>query len=260
MSARHTLSSNSQDAARPFPLLQSQFLPETIATGMRRSFHVSSRNLAEEKVKTETKPEAAPEAKTEKPEEEPKKESEGKEEGKSDEETKKEKKEDLPPPPPHGDKTPWQVFMETMQSEFKQSKEWNESTKQLAAGANQVIESEKVRKAREAYEATTGAVANTAGKVLKTTGGAVAKGAQWTWETPVMKVARKGANITGEVLDKATKPIRETEAFKNVKDVIDDGSSSRYGGWVEKEERRKKREEYEKLHGKPMEHFEEDPK
>jgi import inner membrane translocase subunit TIM44 len=226
---------------------------------MRRSFHVSSRNLAEEKVKTETKPEAAPEAKTEKPEEEPKKESEGKEEGKSDEETKKEKKEDLPPPPPHGDKTPWQVFMETMQSEFKQSKEWNESTKQLAAGANQVIESEKVRKAREAYEATTGAVANTAGKVLKTTGGAVAKGAQWTWETPVMKVARKGANITGEVLDKATKPIRETEAFKNVKDVIDDGSSSRYGGWVEKEERRKKREEYEKLHGKPMEHFEEDP-
>jgi import inner membrane translocase subunit TIM44 len=27
-----------------------------------------------------------------------------------------------------------------------------------------------------------------------------------------------------------------------VKEIIDDGSSSRYGGWVEKEERRKKRE------------------
>ena len=52
-----------------------------------------------------------------------------------------------------------------------------------------------------------------------------------------MKGVRKGANVTGEALDKATKPIRETEAYKSVKDVIDDGSSSRYGGWVEKEER-----------------------
>lgn len=220
---------------------------------------MSSRNLAEEKTKTETKPEAASEAKTE-PEEEPKKESEEKEGDKSEEGAKKEKKkEDLPPPPPHGDKTPWQVFMETMQSEFKQSQEWNESTKQLAASANQVIESEKVRKAREAYEATTGAVSATTGKILKTTAGAVGKGASWTWETPVMKGVRKGANITGDVLDKATKPIRETEAFKNVKDVIDDGSSSRYGGWVEKEERKKRREEYEKLHGKPQEVFDEDP-
>lgn len=219
---------------------------------------MSSRNLAEEKTKSEPKPEAASEAKTE-PEEEPKKESEEKDKD-SDEERKKEKKEDIPPPPPHGDKTPWQVFMETMQTEFKQSQEWNESTKQLAANANQIIESEKVRKAREAYEATTGAVSATTGKILKTTAGAVGKGAQWTWETPVMKVARKGANITGEVLDKATKPIRETEAFKNVKDVIDDGSSSRYGGWVEKEERRKKREEYERLHGKPQEVHDEDPK
>jgi mitochondrial import inner membrane translocase subunit TIM44 len=75
-----------------------------------------------------------------------------------------------------------------------------------------------------------------------------------------MKGVRKGANITGEVLDKATKPIRETEAFKNVKDVIDDGSSSRYGGWVDKEERKRRREEFEKLHGKPAEFFEEDPK
>ncbi len=57
-----------------------------------------------------------------------------------------------------------------------------------------------------------------------------------------MKGVRKGANITGEALDKATKPIRDTEAYKNVKDVIDDGSSSRYGGWVDKEERKKRRE------------------
>jgi mitochondrial import inner membrane translocase subunit TIM44 len=168
-------------------------------------------------------------------------------ESEQDGEQAKEKKKDLPPPPPHGDKTPWQVFMETMQSELKQSKEWNESTKALADGAHQFTESESVQRARKAYEATSGAVSSTAGKVLKSTASAVGKGAAWTWETPVMKGVRKGANATGEALDKATKPIRETEAYKNVKDVIDDGSSSRYGGWVEKEERKKRRELREKL-------------
>jgi import inner membrane translocase subunit TIM44 len=48
--------------------------------------------------------------------------------------------------------------------------------------------------------------------------------------------------VTGDAVEKATRPIRETEAYRNVRDVIDDGSSSRYGGWVEKEERRKRRE------------------
>ncbi|PHH80858.1 hypothetical protein CDD80_6417 [Ophiocordyceps camponoti-rufipedis] len=151
------------------------------------------------------------------------------------------KKEDLPPPPPHGDKTPWQVFMETMNTEFQKSKEWNESTKQIGAAAHQFTESESVRRAREAYERSTGAVSSTASRAVKSTAGAIGKGAAWTWETPVMKGVRKAANVTGEAVDKATKPIRDTEAYKNVKDVIDDGSSSRYGGWVDKEERRKKR-------------------
>jgi import inner membrane translocase subunit TIM44 len=189
-------------------------------------------------------------------------EQEGKSSDEKTEEGDKEKKEDLPPPPPHGDKTPWQVFMETMQSEFKQSKEWEESTKALADGAHQFTESESVQRARKAYEATSGAVSSTAGKVFKSTATAVGKGAAWTWETPVMKGVRKGANATGEVLDKATKPIRETEAYKNVKDVIDDGSSSRYGGWVEKEERRKRRElraKLNELQGGNPEVFQEDP-
>ncbi|KHJ33693.1 putative mitochondrial import inner membrane translocase subunit tim44 [Erysiphe necator] len=154
---------------------------------------------------------------------------------------KEQQKENQPPPPPHGEKSPWQVFTETLQSEFNASKEWKESTKALAAGAQQLTENESVRKAREAYEATTGAVGSTTAKVLKTTVGAVEKGASWTWETPVIKGVRTTVNATANVIEKGTRPIRETEAFRNVKDVIDDGSSSRYGGWVEKEERRKRR-------------------
>jgi import inner membrane translocase subunit TIM44 len=164
------------------------------------------------------------------------------EEGSEKDNDQQKKQEEMPPPPPHGDKSPWEVFRETMQQEFNQSKEWNDSTKALASSAHQFSESESVRRARQAYEATSGAVSSTASTVVKTTAGAIGKGAAWTWETPVMKGVRSAANVTGDALDKATKPIRETEAFKQVKDTIDDGSSSRYGGWVEKEERRKRRE------------------
>ncbi|KAK0747788.1 hypothetical protein B0T21DRAFT_277690 [Apiosordaria backusii] len=253
------------------PLLRSTFLPsslrpESLSSTHTRSFHACSRSQKSEdekerKVPVEEKekePEPKEEAKEEAKEEEAKEKKEGEGEESEGKEKEKGKKGDAPPPPPHGDKTPWQVFLDTMQSEFKQSKEWNESTKALSAGATEFIESEKVRKAREAYEATTGAVTNTAATVVKSTAGAIGKGAQWTWETRAMKGVRKGANITGEVLDKATKPIRETEAYKNVKDVIDDGSSSRYGGWVDKEERRRRKEELEK--NRPIhEIHEEDP-
>ncbi|KAI0204858.1 TIM44 subunit of mitochondria import inner membrane translocase [Astrocystis sublimbata] len=251
-------------ATAPLTLLRSPFLPDTVAAIQSRAIHTSPRHLQQQSTqpsktpkpesKPETKPEPKPEAKPEQsasgveseatPEsEEQKKAEDGDKAGEESQEGKKEdKKEDLPPPPPHGDKTPWQVFMETMQSEFKASKEWNESTKQLSDSAHQFTESESVRRARQAYESTTGAVSSTAGKVLKSSAGAVGKGAAWTWDTSVMKGVRKGANFTGEALDKATKPIRDTDAYKSVKDVIDDGSSSRYGGWVEKEERRKARE------------------
>ncbi|KAK9421565.1 putative Tim44-like domain-containing protein [Seiridium unicorne] len=245
--------------------LRSPFLPQTIASVQLRNFHQSSRWL-QEQAKTDPKPQDKPEAKATDSESDAKADSEEqakKDEGeKSEEGEKKAKEEELPPPPPHGDKTPWQVFMETMQTELKQSKEWNDSTKQLAAGAKDFSESERVRKAREAYESTTGAITSTTGKVLKSTATTIGKGAAWTWDTSVMKGVRKGANVTGDVLDKATKPIRDTEAYKNVKNVIDDGSSSRYGGWVEKEERRKARELREKksasIHGNPEE-MAEDP-
>ncbi|KAI5868252.1 DUF862-domain-containing protein [Durotheca rogersii] len=255
----------------PALYMRSPFLPETIAAVQSRSLHQAARwfQRSAPPPKTDAKP-GQPKDTSEKAasgaESEAKAESgeQAKEEGEhgKKEEKKEEKKEDLPPPPPHGDKTPWQVFMETMQTEFKASKEWNESTKQLADSAHSFTESESVRRARQAYENTTGAVSSTAGRVLKSSATAVGKGAAWTWETPVMKGVRKGANLTGDIIDKATKPLRETEAYKNVKDVIDDGSSSRYGGWVEKEERRKARELREKqarsIHGK-TEDMVEDP-
>lgn len=276
-----TSSGASQKTASALVLspLRSQFLPSelrsaSIVSSQYRQFHVSRTARQEDKpakdsaksATTEANAEAEAEAKkseseTKTDEEQSKKseegengeKSEGKEEG-------KEKKEDMPPPPPHGDKTPWQVFMETMNTEFQASKEWNESTKQIGAAAHQFTESESVRRAREAYEKSTGAISSTTAKAVKSTAGAIGKGAAWTWDTSVMKGVRKAANVTGDAVDKATKPIRETEAYRNVKDVIDDGSSSRYGGWVEKEERRKKRQMMEQQGGSQSQVMEEDPK
>jgi import inner membrane translocase subunit TIM44 len=179
---------------------------------------------------------------------------------------KEEKKEDAPPPP-HGDKTPWQVFTETLRTEFKASKEWNESTKALASSAHQFSESESVKRARAAYSAASGAATSTTSSALKSTGKVIGQSAAWTWDTPVVKGVRATVNATGRGIEKATRPVRETTVYKTavggVKDVIDDGSSSRYGGWVEKEERRKAREVREAKEGrmgKRVEKMEEDPK
>lgn len=267
-------STSSKSTALRIEPLRPIFLPSQIRSFTSTSpqnFFGSSRTQEEKKpqaAEETAKQEPAAEGEAEKKASGENAEENTKKEGEEGEgESKKEKeKEAPPPPPPHGDKSPWQVFTETLQSEFKASKEWNDSTKALAAGAQQFTENENVRKARQAYESTTGAVSSTTGKVLKSTAGAVGKGAAWTWETPVVKAARTTVNATASVIEKGTRPIRETEAYKNVKNVIDDGSSSRYGGWVEKEERRKARELREAqeakalgLDGKRVEVMQEDP-
>ena len=281
IAASRSLSSNPSISTTPLYVtpLRSKFLPDEIRISLgsaaSRGFHNGSSLRKEDAKSTKEVPvegEAAKKtsAEGEKEKEKSKDDSEhhakdeAKDESKDESEgegKKEDKKEPPPPPPPHGDKSPWQVFTETLQTEFKASKEWNESTKALAAGAQQFTENESVRRAREAYTSTTGAVSSTAGTVLKSTAGAVGKGAAWTWETPVVKGVRTGVNATASVIEKGTRPIRETEAFKNVKNVIDDGSSSRYGGWVEKEERRKARElrEMQAGRGKRVEVAKEDP-
>jgi mitochondrial import inner membrane translocase subunit TIM44 len=178
--------------------------------------------------------------------------------GKKEDAKSEKKKEEAAPPPPHGDKTPWQVFRETLSSEFKASKEWNESTKQLGSSVNQFTESEGVRRAREAQQAAT----STAAKAIRGTAKAVGSGAAWTWETSAVQGVRKGINATGRGIEKATRPVRETQAFQNIKEAVDDGSSTRYGGWIEKEERKRKRELREAKEGarRPIEKMEEDPK
>ncbi|KEF56322.1 uncharacterized protein A1O9_07903 [Exophiala aquamarina CBS 119918] len=238
------------------------FSPRLIPSNqiLRRSLHTSQIQYQQSQPKEEVRdPPRNEQPKQEASEEKDQKtESEGDKERGEKEKEGKDAKEDAPPPP-HGDKTPWQVFTETLRTEFKASKEWNESTKQLSGSVQQFTESDAVRRAREASEAATKGTS----EALKTTGRVIGQGAAWTWDTKVVQGIREGVNATGRGIEKASRPIRETKAFKDVSEAIDDGSSSRYGGWTEKEERRKRREARElkdRASGKiPAEPLVEDP-
>lgn len=264
---RHLISPNRQSSFPQPSNSYSSFLPRLIPSNqiLLRSLHTSQPRYQQSQPKEEVRDpprndqpkQEASEGKEGKEDPEGSKDNNGKSE-KSEKEG-KDSKEDTAPPP-HGDKTPWQVFTQTLRTEFKASKEWNESTKQLSGSVQQFTESDAVRKAREASEAATKGTS----QAIKSTGRVIGQGAAWTWDTKVVQGIREGVNATGRGIEKATRPVRETKAFKDVSEAIDDGSSSRYGGWTEKEERRKRREARElkdRASGKfPAEPVEEDPK
>jgi import inner membrane translocase subunit TIM44 len=266
-------------SSSPQPFLRSEFLPQDILfrTSSAYARHFSSRSALHEQAQKQ-KPvkeneEAAAQAKAKKPAEsnageqaageqakegeEAKEKKAGEEETgeqKEGEEGQKKQKQDAPAPPPHGDKTPWQVFTETLKQEFQASKEWNEGTKELSGSIHDFTQNPQVQKAKQLSDE---AKTKTA-QALKATGRAVGHGAAWTWDTMPVKGVRAAAR------EYATRPVRQTKAFQAVKETIDDGSSSRYGGWVEKEERRKRRElrelnELQRTGGKPTGPMEEDP-
>ncbi|KAL8921036.1 MAG: hypothetical protein Q9208_005927 [Pyrenodesmia sp. 3 TL-2023] len=243
------LASSSLQSISPLRAFTSSLPPPTQLPSTYRTFVSTSVRLQDQQQHSGRQ---ADQASSENPEQKSEDQAEGNSKSSQEQEDdgrtrrKQEKKEEPPPPPPHGNKSPWQVFTETLQSEFKASKEWNESTKAIASSAHQFTENESVKRARAAYTAASGAATSTTASALKGTGKVIGQSAAWTWDTPVVKGVRIGVSATGKGIEKVTRPVRETEIYKTavggVKDVVDDGSSSRYGGWVEKEERRKRRE------------------
>lgn len=258
-SSSATTSSTSWPTTSP----SSPFSNRTIHTSRSLRQQAAKKQEPEEEVRDPPRTEPEESTKTETKSEETKSDEAKSEESASEGEkdSKKEDKKDAPPPPPHGDKTPWQVFTETLRTEFKASKEWNESTKKLQGEVQEFRESERVKKAGAAYEATVGRGSRAAGQALKGTAKAVGEGAAWTWNTTGVQAVRKGVNAAGRGVEQATRPIRETKTFKDIQEAVDDGNSSRYGGWIEKEERRKRRELRDAKDGtKRVEKMEEDPK
>ncbi|KAK9240857.1 hypothetical protein V1525DRAFT_394104 [Lipomyces kononenkoae] len=145
-------------------------------------------------------------------------------------------------------KSPYQVFVDTFREEWNKSKELQDNIKALQDETGKMSESEAYRKAKEAYDRAmsgTSAASSMTAETLKKAGKVVGDAASTAWESPIVKSTREAVNQTAETVDKATAPIRETQIYKEVRDVIDDGSSRRYGGFEEREIRRKRRAERE---------------
>ncbi|KAK9432964.1 hypothetical protein V1505DRAFT_339009 [Lipomyces doorenjongii] len=145
-------------------------------------------------------------------------------------------------------KSPYQIFVDTFREEWNKSKELQDNIKALQDETGKMSESDAYRKAKEAYEKArsgTSAASSKTAETFKKAGKVVGDAASTAWESPIVKTTRQAVNTTAETVDKATAPIRETKIYKEVKEVIDDGSSRRYGGFEERELRRKRRAERE---------------
>ena len=137
--------------------------------------------------------------------------------------------------------SPWKVFYDTFRLEVKKSSELKENIKALQDERGRVADSEAFKKAKEAFDrAQKGSSA--AGKVAKNTADAVGGAAYKAWESDVGKGVRHTVKTGADAADKVFDPVRKTTIYKNMSDVIDDGSSTAYGGFLTKEQRQRLRE------------------
>lgn len=153
------------------------------------------------------------------------------------------------------EKTPFQVFTDTFRSELKKSKELQSNIKALQDETGRLSESTAFKRARDALERSREARSATS-KTIQRAGEVVGSAAQATWNSTPIKLTRSAMNSAADGVEKISSPIRETQTFKTVKNVIDDGSSLRYGGFENHEKRLARRkqelERQKKLYGETV--------
>lgn len=138
--------------------------------------------------------------------------------------------------------SPLKVFRETFKKEWTKSQELQDNIKTLQDASGKIGESDAYKKAREAFlKAQRGSTI--VGKTLKKTSETMEDMAVKAWDSEIGKSTRKAAVETAKKLDESFEPVRQTKIYKDVSEVIDNGDSSMYGGFITKDERRIKREE-----------------
>ncbi|AMD20656.1 HDL088Wp [Eremothecium sinecaudum] len=138
-------------------------------------------------------------------------------------------------------KSPLQIFRETFKEEWKKSQELQDNIKSLQDAGGRLGESEAYKKAREAYlKAQKGSTI--VGKTLKRTGETIEDMTTKVWDSNIGKNTRKAVSATARKIDEGFEPVRKTKVYKDMCEVVDDGDSTSYGGFLTKEERRLRRE------------------
>ncbi|KAH3684026.1 hypothetical protein WICPIJ_004998 [Wickerhamomyces pijperi] len=138
-------------------------------------------------------------------------------------------------------KSPLGIFIDTFKQEWKKSKDLQDNIKALQDETGKIGESDAYKKAREAYQKAQKST-TVLGKTIKDTGEVIEKVAIDAWDSKTGQYTRQVIERTAESVDKVVEPVRNTKIYKDVSEVFDESSVSKYGGFEEKEERRLRRE------------------
>ncbi|EGG08314.1 uncharacterized protein MELLADRAFT_47868 [Melampsora larici-populina 98AG31] len=147
--------------------------------------------------------------------------------------------------------SPWARFMDVLKSEYAKSQAMQENVRELTGTAQGLKDSEAAQKMREAYTALRlqtlikenprlAAMASSLSTTGRSVSDAVNKAAQEIEDSRLVQAAKK---VTAELDRRIGEPIRQTEVYKVVEDTVDFSQGAlRYGGYIEKAERRRKRQ------------------
>ncbi|KAH3667817.1 hypothetical protein WICMUC_005217 [Wickerhamomyces mucosus] len=138
-------------------------------------------------------------------------------------------------------KSPLGVFVDTFRKEWKKSQDLQDGIKALQDETGKIGESDAYKKAKEAYQKAQKST-TVLGKTIKDTGEVIEKVAIDVWDSEAGKYTRKVVERTATSVDKVIEPVRQTRIYKDVSEVLDDSSISKYGGFEEKEQRKLRRE------------------
>ncbi|CAG8477591.1 16843_t:CDS:2 [Funneliformis mosseae] len=156
--------------------------------------------------------------------------------------------------------TPFEKFVETIKEQVQKNKELQQNVKLLQDQAGQFGESDALRKAKEVYTKAKEGAENTTTlgseklkksmdeikKSAEKIGSTVSETIDKVGETPFVKDSKEKISQFSEKVSTTTEPIRQTKVYTNIRDSLKEtvgNDSMVYGGFVDKETRRKMKEE-----------------
>ncbi|KAF8582740.1 TIM44 subunit of mitochondria import inner membrane translocase [Ramaria rubella] len=154
-------------------------------------------------------------------------------------------------------KSPFQTFVDVLKDELRKNRELNENVRQLQGDVDKLQDSEALKKAKDMYERARltssikenprlRAAAEEMRKQGVKVGDAVSEAIKTMEESEWMRSISKASAAVSERIGSATEPIRNTAAYKELKDTVldalDDSGTSRHAGYEDKEARRARRQ------------------
>ncbi|QRV88815.1 mitochondrial import inner membrane translocase subunit TIM44 [Ceratobasidium sp. AG-Ba] len=154
-------------------------------------------------------------------------------------------------------KSPFQTFVDVLKEEIQKNRELQQNVKQLQGDVDKFQDSEAMKRARDMYERArlTSSIKENpklqaAAEELRKSGvkisDAVSEAVRSLEASGFYQGITRATAAVSSAVATSTEPIRNTEAYKAISEAVaealDDSGASRYGGYEEKEVRRKLRQ------------------